>query len=361
MRHLVLFLISFLTLTACNGGAKQQANGEAVVDSATQALENATYTAEDKGPSITLDAPVMLTYRMKPGDTFGYKIENVEDVTIIQDTINNINHQNLSYWYRFEVLEVQPEGGARLRVTCDRVIFSGTYDGPRGKQSVKYDSQEKNAYDVEKKFAQYNAPVNTPFVIVIAKDGRIADITELTEVIKNYLKDDYRTTKSNQMTGIARDYADSGLKSVLQLAFQKLAEVPVGKDSSWTITRPDRIGYLGIRNTAVYTVRDVVKSPSGKVAHIDASITSLYTGDKKMDTGQGMATMNEFDVKGKGSTVYNLDKGRVQRRRLRTDVKVKMWVEPPEELKKLAPDQVHDFWYIQQASIENIIEPYQRP
>ncbi len=361
MRHLVLFLISLLVLTACNSETKQQAEGAAEVDSATQALENATYTAEDKGPSITLDAPVMLTYRMKQGDTFGFMIESVEDVTIIQDTIENINHQLLSYWYRFEVLESRPEGGGRLRVTCDRVRFSGSYDGPGGKQTAEYDSQEDNAYEIEKNFAQYNAPVNTPFVIVIAKDGRIADITELTEVIKNYLKDDYRTTKSDQMQGIARDYADSGLKSVIQLAFQKLAEAPVGKDSAWTITRPDRIGYLGIRNTAVYTVRDVVKSPSGQVAHIDAAITSLYTGDKRFDTGQGMATMNEFDVKGKGSTVYNLDKGRVQRRRLRTYVKVKMWVEPPEELKQMAPDQVHDFWYIQEASIENRIEPYQKP
>ncbi|MFA6235568.1 MAG: DUF6263 family protein, partial [Bacteroidota bacterium] len=274
MRHLALFLISFLSFTACQSGSKQQAEDGTVVDSASQALENATYTAEDRGPSIKLDAPVMLTYRMKPGDTFGYKIENIEDVTITQDTVDNINHQIISWWYRFEVLEVNPEGGTRLRANCDRVRFTGSYDGPGGKQSVSYDSQEKNSYDIEKKFAQYNAPVNTPFVIVIAKDGRIADITELTEVIKNYLKDDYRTTKSNQMAGISRDYAETGLKSVLQLAFQKLAESPVGKDSSWTIIRPDRIGYLGIRNSAVYTVRDVVKSPNGRVAHIDATISS---------------------------------------------------------------------------------------
>jgi hypothetical protein len=361
MRHLVLFLILFLSLTACNSGSKQQAEGESMADSAGQALENATYTAEDRGPSITLDAPVMLNYRMRAGDTFGYMIKNVEDVSITQDTIININHQELSWWYRFEVLEVQPGGGVRLRTTCDRVLFTGSYDGPGGVQNVRYDSREKNEYDTEKKFAQYNAPVNTPFVIVVANDGRIADITELTEVIKNYLKDDYRTTKSNQLGGISRDYADTGLRSVLQLAFQKLAETPVGRDSSWTIVRPEHIGYLAIRNAAVYTVLDMVKSPSGRVAHIDAAISSAYTGDKKMDTGQGMATMDDFDVKGRGSTAFNIDKGRVQRRRLRTNVKVKMWVEPPEELKKMVPQQMHDFWYIQQASIENIIEPYQRP
>ena len=117
------------------------------------------------------------------------------------------------------------------------------------------------------------------------------------------------------MEGIARDYAETGIKAVLQLAFQKLAETPVGKDSSWSIIRPDRIGYLAVRNAATYTVRDIVKSPNGQVAHIDAAIKSDYVGKKVMDTGQGMATMNEFDVNGLGSTVFNLDFGRVRRRR----------------------------------------------
>ncbi len=364
MRHLFPFLISMLFLTACRSGAEQQAEGGASADSARKALDDATLTADDRGPSITLDAPVMLTYGMKVGDTFGYMIENNESVKMVQDTIENINHNIITWWYHFEVIEVESDGGMRLRATCDRVRFDGSYEGPGKKQTAKYDSQDKNSYDVDKQFAQYNAPVRTPFIVTIEKDGRISDLTQLTEVIRNYLKDDYRTTKSNQLESITRDYADAGIKSVLQLAFQKMAETPVGKDSSWTIVRPDRIGYLAIRNTAVYDVRDVVQSPLGKVAHIDATINSIYVGEKRMDTGQGMATMSGFDVRGSGRTVFNLDRGRVQRRRLRTDVDVKMWVEPPEDLKNLTkgtPDEVHDFWWIQDASIVNVIEPYARP
>lgn len=361
MKYLFLLCMSLLSLTACQGAADGKGETGAAVDSVQKSIDDALLTAEDRGPSVALDAPVMLLYRMKPGDTFGYRIENTEDVTIVQDTISNINHQVISWWYRFEVMEAAEDGGARLRATCDRVRFVGEYDGPGGKQQVQYDSQDKNSYDIEKRFAQYNAPVNTPFVILVEKDGRISDIVGLTEVVKNFLKDDYRTTKSDQMQSIARDYADTGLKAVLQLAFQKLAETPVGKDSTWTIVRPDKIGYLAVRSAATYGVRDVVKSPRGMLAHIDAGISSDYVGAKKMDTGQGMATMNEFSVKGKGGTVFNIDAGRVQRRRLRTDVNVKMWVEPPEELKRLAPEQVHDFWYSQKASIVNVIEPYDRP
>ena len=358
MKHLVLFLLFVVSLSACQqAGDGAKASGSAV-DSATQALDDALLTAEDRGPSVTLDAPVMLLYRMKPGDTFGYSIENTEDVTIVQDTISTVNHQVIRWWYRFEVVEAAPGGGARLRALCDRVAFDGEYDGPGGAQTVHYDSREKNAYDIEKRFAQYTAPVNTPFMISVEKDGRISDISNLGDVVRNYLKDDYRTTKSDQLKGIEQDYADSGIKAVLQLAFQKLADTPVAKDSTWTLVRPDKIGYLAVRSVARYGVRDVVASPRGTLAQIDAGITSEYVGAKIMDTGQGMATMNEFAVHGSGGTVFNIDAGRVQRRRLRTDVNVKMWVEPPEELKRMMPDQMHDFWYTQKASIVNVIEPY---
>lgn len=358
MKHLILLLLSVVSLSACQQTGDGAKASDATVDSASQAIDDAMLTAEDRGPSVQLEAPVMLLYRMKPGDTFGYSLENIEDVTIVQDTISTVNHQVIRWWYRFEVVEAKSGGGARLRAHCDRVVFDGEYDGPGGAQKVHYDSREKNSYDIEKRFAQYNAPVHTPFMISVEKDGRISDITNLGDVVRNYLKDDYRTTKSDQLKGIERDYADSGIKAVLQLAFQKLADTPVGKDSTWTLVRPDKIGYLAVRSIASYGVRDVVASPRGTLAHIDAEITSEYVGAKTMDTGQGMATMNEFSVQGTGGTVFNLDAGRVQRRRLRTDVNVKMWVEPPEELKRMMPDQMHDFWYTQKASIVNVIEPY---
>ncbi|MFZ1729047.1 MAG: DUF6263 family protein [Bacteroidota bacterium] len=364
MRHLVLFLISFLSLTACNSGSKQQVEGERVADSSSQAVENATLTADDRGPSITLDAPVMLSYRMKVGDTFGYKIEDRQDILLMQDTIANHNVQNLTWWYHFEVLEANPGGAARLRATCDRVLFDGRYDGPGGKRSMKYDSDEKNTYDLDKQYAQYNAPVHTPFVIVVEQSGRIADITELTEVIRNFMKDDFRTTKSNQINAIAKDYADQNLKGTLQIVFQKLSEAPVGKDSTWMISTPDRLGYLAMQNSATYKVRDVVESPLGRVAHVDVTLTKTYVGKKKVDTGDGMATMSEFEARGKGSTVFNIDKGALQRRRLRNTVKVRMWVEPPDELKQMTkgtPQEVHDFWWTLNGITENVIEPYLRP
>ena len=361
MKQLFLLLMSFLSLAACQGAGEGKAANGVQVDSVQAAVEQATITEEDRGPSVTLDAPVHLLYRMQPGESFGYRIANTEDVLLMQDTIENRNHQEVTYWYRFEVLEAAPGGGVRLRATCDRVLFEGRYKDPGGERSMRYDSDEENSYDRVKQYAQYNAPVGAPFEMTVEKDGRISNIGGLEEVVKNYLKDDYRTTKSNQIEAITRDYAETGIKAVLQLAFQKLSDDPVAKDSAWTLTSPDRLGYLAMRNVAQYAVRDIVAAPLGTVAHIDVTLRKSYTGKKTVDTGQGMATMSEFDARGQGSTVFNIDRGRLQRRRLHNTVNVKMWVEIPEDLKealKGTPQEMRDFWWTLEGRTQNVVEPY---
>ncbi|MBR9977782.1 MAG: hypothetical protein KFH87_06795 [Bacteroidetes bacterium] len=362
MKPSFLILISFLIFIGCNEAARQPAGEEAAIDSVQQAIESLVFTEEEQGPSVKLDTPLILSYQMTPGDEFGYSITNIEDVTIVQDTIENLNRQEVTWWYHFEVLG-SGDQGTRLRVHCDRVVFQGEYNGPDGKQSIHYDSDAENSYDVEKRFAQWGAPVGAPFTIIVEEDGRIGVVSNLQEVVKNYLKDDYRTTRSDQLESIARDYADSGLKNVLQLAFQKMSTAPVRQDSTWTLVRPERIGYLAVRNEATYRLRDVVESALGPLAQINVTISSSFVGDETMDTGQGLATMKEFDVHGKGSTVFNINVGRLQRRRLVTNVYVNMWVEPPDELKELTKgtDQaVDDFWWSSRGRTENIIEPYQR-
>ncbi len=39
-------------------------------------------------------------------------------------------------------------------------------------------------------------------------------------------------------------------------------------------------------------------------------------------------------------------------------MRVKFYVEPPEELKKLVPDQAKDFWMTQDATVENTVERF---
>ncbi|GEM_PF-1146889 len=360
MKRLTSTLLFFVLLTA---GACQSAKQESdAADSTAAAADSAGATEyiaeEERGSSVELAAPLPLRYTFSAGDRFSFLIVTDQQVTQLQDSIEDINHQVIKYWYRFDVLEPGADGGGRLRVTCDRVIFELTQSTEGREREMSYDSQAENTDEVEKLYAQYNAPVNTPFEIVVEPDGHVSSIENLGAVIRNFLRDDYETTKSDYRETIERDYADSGLKQILQLAFQKLPDQPVGRDSSWTMIRPEKLGYLEYRNDAEYRIRDIVASPAGQLAHIDAQLTSMYTGSKKMDTGQGMATMDLFDVGGKGLTVFNLDEGRVRRRSLQTNVHVRMYVEPPDELKEIAPQQARNFWWTQKASVKTTVEPY---
>jgi hypothetical protein len=355
-RSIFLLLFSVLLL-ACSACRQQE---ETADDRSVQEEVDAIPVMEDEaGPSVTLEEPMMLNYRFSKGERFGYRISKDEQVTMLQDSVAEDKHQVVTYWYTFTVLDAFDIGGARLLAECDRVQFSGTYNSPAGKREMTYDSDADNPHEIEKLYTQYNAPVNSPFEVLVAPDGRIADIDNLDEVIRNYLKDDYATTKKDQLELIKQDYAETGLFNVLQMMFQKLPETQVSVDSTWTLVRPERFGYLSIRNEAVYAVKDITRTSNGDLVHITARITSTYTGKKTVDTGQGMATMSDFDVKGSGRSSYNLQKGRIHRRELRNRIFVKMFIELPAELKRLAPDQ-KDFWWTQRATVVDTIEPWTR-
>ncbi|MCB2205152.1 hypothetical protein KQI65_10415 [bacterium] len=358
LRNALLLVLFPMLLCSCGQeNKKAEMDVKSVTDSGGDESEQ-MLTADDRGASIALDAPVSLTYHFTRGDRFGYAFTSLQQVNLYKDSVAEKNRQEIRHWYRFEVLEAAEGGGGRLRVTCDRVTFHGSYEAPDGKNELDYDSDADNSYEVEKRFAEHNAPVDAPFEITVDPDGRISSVSKLDSVVKNYLRDDYGTTRKSDIESIKQAISVAKLKAVLQLAFQKLADHPVAKDSTWQIVRPETLGYLAKEDVARYTVKDIVSSPKGRVAHIAVHISSRYTGDKTFDTGQGMATMDTFDVTAGGITVFNMLHGRMQRRNLRTDVNVRMYVEPPDELKELAPEQAKNFWWTQKAYTEDRIEPY---
>ena len=360
MKALPLLVTSFLliVLSACGGGEKKSDTSTDSTSAGTTQTVSAELGSEqpiDVGVTVKADEGMDLRLRFRKGETFGYRLKTVEHVVMAQDTVKEFNHQVTIYDYRFKVLETSPEGGAKLRATCLKVQFDGEYKNPAGKNTIHYSSDEKNDHSVEKKFAQYNAPVNAPFDMVVESDGRIAEVTNVDEVIKRFLLDDYGKTRKESRDLITKDYSEMALKQVLQIAFQKVPEHSIGVDSTWSISQPSKIGFLSVRNDATYTLAKVTEKDGERLAHVKAIMVSSYTGNRKVDTGQGIATMDTFNVKGQGTSLLNLDKGRPMRRFIRSDVFVKMFIEPPEELKKLAPEQAKDFWWSQDAYIENTI------
>ncbi len=352
-------LLLFVFIGCGNGADEKSA---AKHDEADPSAEAAAKTGEKIGTGEFSDAimvsdtdeAVELVYRFREGDVFGYSIDVVENVNLLKDTMREHNIQHMMYTYKFEVLEAFTRGGGRLRATLIHVLFDGTYSDPKGRKEKKYDSGEENSYGIEKLYAKYNAPVDTPFELTVQGNGRISDVTKIDEVIKRYLRDDYNKTEQKSREAIGRDYAQTVIKQVIQLVFQKLPEHAVHVESVWTISQPDRMGFLSMKNDAEYKFLGISESPSGRQAHVEVRTASTHTGDKKMDTGQGMATMETFEVTGAGRTVLDLERHILFERKLRTDVHVRMYVEPPDELKELTG--IKNFWNVLKAFTVNTIK-----
>jgi hypothetical protein len=329
----------------------------------TQAVPSARSAGGQTAPAVELPASLdtqgdatTFIYRFTAGEIFGYSIRNVERVKMTRDTAVETNVQEVTYRYAFKVVAVAADGSATLQATCLGVTFSGEYQTPSGKKSMSYDSDKANSPQTERTYAKYGAPVKTPFEITVDSGGLITSVGKLDGVIRRLMGDDYKTAKAQARGMIEKDYGENGLKNIVQLAFQTFDGKPVGVDESWVRTWSGKFGYLAAEHTGTYTLKGYSGEQGARQAHFAIALTSRYMGSRKLDTGQGIATMEEFTVRGSGHTAFDMARGRSASRKLVQTVFTKLWVEVPAELKQLQPE-LHDFWWITDGSVDNEIEP----
>jgi len=347
---------ALLAVLFCASACDKPAGGGAV-DSTKAAAADSLSTGLPGSLERTADT-LRLSLLFKKGEAFGFSITTRQDVKNSVDTMVEKSTQSTTVSYRFDVDEVLPDGSARLRATCLRVVFSGNYTKEGVRRSMLYDSEEKNDPAKEKTFAQYNAPVNTPFEALISKDGRISGVTKYDGVIKRLLGGDYGKVAKNARDRIGESYAEEGLKNIIQMAFQKFEDRPVGIDSSWKHSWTGAVGFLKIRNDATYVLKGFKSSPEldGRLAYIEGRLQSTYTGPKVLDTGEGNATIEKFNVRGVGLTVFSMKEGKPVSRTLRQARSTSFFVEPPAELREQAPDRsLPGYRWAQEATVENTV------
>jgi hypothetical protein len=356
MNHRTMFLMLLAVATGFIIGCSPAEKKDAAKDSTAVKARDSAGADLPKDLKRTGEA-MRFAYAFKAGDRFGYSILVKESVKIRRDTTDETNHQNIEYHYAFRVLETMPDGATRLEATCRRVRFTGEYVLAGSKRSMTFDSDAKNEPEKLTMFARWNAPVNIPFEITVSKLGVIESVSNTEGILKRLMGNDYNTSKQKSRDMIRRDYDENGLKNIVQLAFQRCEDRPIPIDSSWTQSWAGALGFLKLRHTAYYTYKGFQTTPEGELAHIAIRMQSRYTGSEKLDTGQGIATINSFDVKGKGGTVFDRTRGRCASRRFSQSVFVKFFVEVPQELKEAAQGQIRDFWLTEDATVENVIEP----
>ncbi len=298
-----------------------------------------------------VNTATMLKYIFKKGDVFSYRIHTITHVEEQTDTLKQISNQDVSFTYHFEVLNADPNGGAKLQATCTQLVFYGKY----GNREMSYNSDSKIDKTQEKLFAQYNAPLNIPFEVYVNAEGTLTSVSKVEKIVEKLMGNDFKKAKADAKKKVAEDYANVSLKDVIQLAFQKLSEKPVANDSAWNIVWEGILGFLKVKNVATYTLLGVRDEGKGKLAHIGIQMRTNYVGPPKMETGQGVATIERFDVKGTGTTLFDLTQNRSQKRVMEQVLVTKLSVDPPPDLKKEMPN-IGIIHISQRATISHTIE-----
>jgi hypothetical protein len=298
----------------------------------------------------------VFAYRFAPGDMFGYSIRNVERVRVTRDTLTDNNLQEVTYRYAFKVLAVNADGGATVEVTCLGVTFSGSYKSAAGEKTMSYDSEAKNPPQKDRTFALYGAPVRTPYELTIDRTGLITAVGRLDAVMRRYMGEDFKTSKAAARAAIEKEYGNNALKNIVQMAFQTFSADPVDVDGSWVKDSPTKLGYLAVEHRATYTLKGFSGAGDARQAHFALALTSRYMGPRKLDTGQGIGTIEEYSVRGTGRTEFDMTRGRSTRRKTVQSVFTKVWMEVPPDLKQLQPD-MRDYWWITDGAVETEVEP----
>lgn len=330
-----LLIVPWIALLFCNCGQKKSEikktdSTTAPITSASQRMDSLQEKPKDLQP---VGSATMIKFIFKKGETFGYKVHTITHVEEQTDSIKQINDQTIQYTYKFEVLEANQEGGGKLKATCTAISFHGKY----GNHEMSYNSDTPPDKKQEKMFAQYNAPLNMPFEIDVNSEGTVTNVAKVDKIIERLMGNDYKTAKADAKKQVAEDYGNNALKDVIQLAFQKLSDKPVADENSWNITWTGAIGFLKVKNVATYTLQGVKISGNEKLAHIGIQMKSMYVGPPKLETGQGEATISQFDIRGTGSTQFDLIRNRTFKRTMQQILQTKLVVDPPKELKEQVP------------------------
>jgi hypothetical protein len=357
MRPFTKYILAPVMIMALIFGCSRPQQAGKGKDSTATAASRDSLSVELPRDLQRSDDKVSFVYQLKQGDMFGYSILVKEAVKVRRDTMDESNHQDIRYRYKFRVLEVGQDGAVRMEATCLRVTFTGEYLSAGSKRSMNFDSDEKNEPQKLQMFSRWNAPVNTPYEFTLSKFGVIESVDVTESILKRLMGNDYNTSKQKSRDMIRKDYDENGLKNILQLAFQRFDDRPIAVDSFWTQSWSGQLGFLKLQHTAYYTYKGFQPSRDGNIAHIAIRMQSRYVGSEKLDTGQGIATIGGFDVKGKGVTVFHHGEGRCASRRFNQSVFVKFFVEIPKELKEATQGQMKDFWLTENATVENVIEP----
>ena len=293
MKHLALFILLFIFLSGCGKTEKKQ-------------------TAEEQNnaiPATKNDTTYALRYKFKKGEKFKYKIKSLTDNSqeLQTDTLMQTHMtQDVEYILNFYVKNVDTNAST-IKVKIVKIKTKANVNG----QELKYDSKYIYSTRERKQFLEYESMKNTPFVVKVDRIGKVLEVTDLKQIMKNVLEiQGIPDTLSKKSKKIMKDnLSNAAIIPLVQQIFKTLPEKRVGKDSTWQYTYKSTLATFQIDNLATYRISNIKNEKGIKTAEVNSTLTATWQGQSDVTEKGVHYNFAPPEISGSGNFSFDISNG----------------------------------------------------
>jgi len=315
MKRSILIILTGLLIFGCGEKNDQQKNEE---QSDTFAFDTTDIKAS---PVDNPHEAFYMRYKLKKGESYNFRLTAIstddQTITSTDTTLSQSLKQTVVYNMQFIPSSIDSDSTMEL----DAVITSIKMDGTLGNESVYYQSDVTlDSADISK-YAQYESLIRNPFEIRVSKVGELLDLFRTDKIVNKLL--DIRgytdSLKSEEKAALKNDISEGLLKPLLSQVFRKLPIEKVAKDSTWKVEQPvNQLMVFQVQNTSLYKITGIESLNGDLIADINAGLESKITGKNKLTDRGVNYEFNKPVTSGDGKIYFNLNKGLVQKTKLKT-------------------------------------------
>ncbi|MBE2281323.1 MAG: hypothetical protein IAE91_13095 [Ignavibacteriaceae bacterium] len=254
------------------------------------------------------------TYNFEKGQTFKYRFTSITETTqgVETDTsitIDAIDHR--VYFITVRVLDVDDKGTGELEFTFAGIKIYAEQDTTKFSYTsgTLTDSLEK------KKFFQFEALHNTPFVARIESNGSIFDMYKTDKIVDNMLTLGYGGTDSVSQEDrlvLKEEVQNSILKPLVGQVYRKFTPDKWETGGKWEeVKQPFNLQIVLINNTQVFEIKESGKFNNDEIINIVGSLKVNIEKNPELAKQGITIPVAEFD--GFGNIFYDFTNKRIQK------------------------------------------------
>lgn len=324
MKFLLSIALLFLISAGCSDDKKEPAK-----KISSENINKIDTTDITTTPVANPDQNFLMRYKLEPNKDYKYRIATITDnsQTIqVDTTISQITKQTMIYLLDIKLVEIDSDSVFDIVCTINSIKSDANANG----QNFSYQSGVTTDSMELLRYSNYESLINNQFNLRVNNIGEIVDIYKTDKIISRYLELQKLTDSlsTEEKTLLKEQIIEGAIRPLLSQVFRKLPEKSVAKDSDWKVSQPpSSFLVFQLQNNNIYTVTSLEEFDEDKVAVINAEVDSKITGDQKL-TEQGVTyEFNKPVSEASGKIYFNVDKGCVQKSRIKSKISISFTME----------------------------------